>query len=209
MFCVIVCLAAASSAPTPASPTFISQYGPLLAALVALCGVLITLTVSGWRDGVRYRSQREDEYRKDQRDAIAAVAVAGHKFRKECVAVVGSDNLIRHNFDPDLESARLSLLNELTVARLLIQDPVIRAGLDGVYQAWKALSDALDMKKEAFTNRALRGSADDLLEKAFDKFDSETAILYTAAMGILMPTVADTGGRISKLIKWQESRSPQ
>lgn len=207
MFCVIVCLAAASSAPTPASPTFISQYGPLLAALVALCGVLITLTVSGWRDGMRYRSQREDEYRKDQRDAIAAVAVAGHKFRKECVAVVGSDNLIRHN--PDLESARLSLLNELTVARLLIQNPVIREGLDGVHQAWKALSDALDVKKEAFTNRAPQGLGDDLLEKAFDKFDSETAILYTAAMGILMPTVADTGGRISKLIKWQESRSPQ
>jgi hypothetical protein len=165
------------------------------------------LTVSGWRDGLRYRSQREDEYRKDQRDAIAAVAVAGHKFRKECVAVVGSDNLIRHSLD--LESARLSLLNELTVARLLIQNPVIREGLDGVHQAWKALSDALDTKKEAFTNRALRGSADDLLEKAFDKFDSETAILYTAAMGILMPTVADTGGRRSKLIKWQESRSPQ
>lgn len=194
MFCVIACLAAASSAPTPASPTFISQYGPLLAALVALCGVLITLTVSGWRDGMRYRSQREDEYRKDQRDAIAAVAVAGHKFRKECVAVVGSDNLIRHNLD--LESARLSLLNELTVARLLIQNPVIRRGLDGVHQAWKDLSEALDLKKEALTDRALRGSADDLLEKAFSKFDSETAILYTAAMGILMPTVADTGGRI-------------
>lgn len=185
MVCAIVCQAAAAPA---VSPTFMSQYGPLLAALVALCGVLVTLAVNGWRDQVRYRSQREDEYRRDQRDAIAAVAVAGHKFRKECAALVEHGSQIRRSHDV-LESARMTLLNELTVARLLIQDPFLRNGLDGVNKAWTALSDAVDMKEQAFLNRELCGQADECLLEALSKFDSATKILYSAAMGSLMPTI--------------------
>src|SRR5580704_16000576 len=67
-----------------ASPTLISQYGPLIAAVVALFGVWSGLILNGWRDRRRYQNEREDGYRRDQRAAIAALVVAGHNYSREC-----------------------------------------------------------------------------------------------------------------------------
>lgn len=184
-----------TAAAPAANSAFISQYGPLLAALVALFGVLITLAVNVRRDQARYRSQREDEYRRDQRNAIAAIAVAGHNFRKECAALVDHDNQIRRGRDL-VDPAKMTLLNELTVARLLIQDPILRCGLDEMNSAWTALADALDKKEEAFLNRELRSEADESMMEALRKFDAATKILYTAAMRRLKPTVAGIGHRL-------------
>jgi hypothetical protein len=177
------------------SPTFISQYGPLMAALVALTGVLLTLAINVKRDHARYRSQREDEYRRDQRNAIAAIAIAGHKFRRECAVLVDRDSSMRRSRDL-VDPAMMSLLNELTVARLLIQDPVIRGGLDEVNNAWIALADALDKKEEALVNRGLHAQADELLLEALRKFDAATKILYTATMQKLRPTIAFIAQRL-------------
>jgi hypothetical protein len=170
-----------AAAAQAASPTFISQYGPLLAALVALSGVLITLAVNVRRDQRRYRIEREDAFRRDQRSAIAAIAVAGHNFRKECAALVNSDTQFRRSHDL-ANPEKMTLLNELTVARLLIQDPILRGGLDDVNTAWTALVDALEKKKEAFADRQLHRQADESLLEALRQFDAATKILYTAAM---------------------------
>ena len=174
------------------NPTLMTQYGPLAAALVALLGVLITLAINGRRDHRRYRNQREDEYRRDQRDTVAAIAVAGHNFRKECVALVGYDMQIRRVRDL-IEPARLTLLNDLTVARLLIQNPILQGGLDEVNSALNSLDDALDKKEEAFANRDLGKEADEALLEALRKFDAATKILYTGAMRELKPTIAIAG----------------
>jgi hypothetical protein len=178
-----------AAAPAP-NPTFISQYGPLIAALIALFGVVITLAVSAGRDRARYRSQREDDYRRDQRIAIAAIAVAGQSFRKECAALIDPDYRIhhgRHLADP----AMSTLLNELTVARLLIYDPILQAGLDEVNNAWNAMAEALDEMENAFTEQELREKFGRSLLEALRKFDAASNILYTAAMQKLRPTVVE------------------
>lgn len=41
-----------------AGPSVLSQYGPLIAALIALSGAMVTLFVSMKRDDTRYREQR-------------------------------------------------------------------------------------------------------------------------------------------------------
>jgi hypothetical protein len=179
------------TAATPAAnPTFISQYGPLIAAIIVLSGALITLAVNAWRDRTRYQNQREDDYRRDQRIAIASIAVAGQNFRKECGALINPDYRIRHGrslADP----AMMTLLNELTVARLLIHDPVLQAGLDEVNNAWNAMAEALDEMENAPTEQELRRVFDKSLLEALRKFDAASNLLYTGAMQKLKPTVLE------------------
>ena len=170
-----------------ANPTFISQYGPLIAALVVLSGALTTLIVNVTRDRERYRSQREDDYRRDQRIAIAAIAVAGHNFRRECGAIVDLDSWSHHRRLAD--AAMATLLNELTVARLLIHDLTLQGALDSVNDAWKATADALDEVEDAILNQIPPRQAFESLVEGLRKFDAGANVLYTAALEKLKPTV--------------------
>jgi hypothetical protein len=177
---------------SPASnPTTISQYGPLIAALIVLAGAMITLFVNARNDQRRYRSQREDEYRRDQRTAIAAVAVAGHNFRRECGALEVSDNWDDQRSSAD--AAMATLLNELTVARLLVQDSTLQEGLDGVFGAWDAVAGAVDRLEDSLINQPLvRQKVVESLQEALHNYDTAANELYTAALGRLKPTVVET-----------------
>jgi hypothetical protein len=194
----MIYLEAASSS---ANTSFISQYGPLLAAAVALLGVLVTLHVNGKRDKeryrgqrrddeTRYRSQREDDYRREQRIAIADIAVVSQDFRRECGMLVNRDQWPGHR---DLfEAATAALLNKLTVAMLLIHDQVLQKALDGVLTSWKSVGDSVDEVEGAFFNQQPgRQEAVASLEAALLRFDAETDILYTAALERLKPTVVE------------------
>jgi len=170
-------------AAAAATPTFISQYGPLIAALIVLSGALVTLIVNV----KRYRSEREDDYRRDQRAVIAAIVVAGHNFRRECAALVNVDQWHSHREAAD--AAMATLLNELTVARLLVHDTALQEALDGVFKAWDAVCEAVDRLE---TERSDRESANDAVESLMDslhEFDRQADILHTVTLKTLKPTV--------------------
>jgi hypothetical protein len=171
-----------------ANPTIISQYGPVVAAFVALFGVFTALAVNVSRDRERYRSQREDDYRRDQRIAIAAIAVAGHNFRRECGMLVDPDN-----WSPQrrrlADAAMGALLNELTVARLLIHDATLQGALDDVNNAWRATAKALDEMEDASAGREQRRQAAESVTDAMRQFDAAANVLYTAALEKLKPTI--------------------
>lgn len=171
------------------NPTFISQYGPLIAALVALVGVLITLIVNVRKDQERYRIQREDDYRHDQRTAIAAVAVAGHNVLRECGALETSDNWNDQRAATD--DAMAALLNELTVTRLLIHDETLQKLLDSVFNAWDAIDRAMGDIKDSLFNQLSRQNAVESLREALDKYDIAASKLYTVALDKLKPTVVE------------------
>jgi hypothetical protein len=201
------------AATTPATnPTLMSQYGPLLAAGVALIGVLITLFITGRRDQARYRSQREDdearyrsqreddearyrsqredEYRRDQRITIADIAVSGQDFRRECGALVNRDAHWREHRD-SAEAAMAGLLNKLTVAKLLVHDLILQGALDGLYTAWEAVAAAVDSVDNTLSQKLDRQEAVESLEQTLLRFDSEADALYTVALKRLKPTVVD------------------
>jgi hypothetical protein len=175
-------------APIAANPTFMSQYGPLVVALVALLGVLVTLAVNVRRDQVRYRNEREDSYRHDQRTAIAAIAVAGHNFRRECAALINFDQWHARRQSADVATG--ALLNELTVAKLLVYGASLQEALDGVFKAWDTVCEAVDnLESVRFSPEAERQEAVESLEDSLREFDRLSDILHTVTLNTLKPTV--------------------
>jgi hypothetical protein len=179
-------------ASSVAKPAFIYQYGPLLAALVALSGVLVTLIVNVRRDRIRYRNEREDNYRHDQRNAIAAIVVAGHGFRRECASLVDFDQWQARREAAD--TAMAGLLNELTVAKLLVHDISLQGALDGVFKAWDVVCEAVDKLEIARVGeKAARGEAVESLEDSLREFDQQSNILHSVTLKTLKPTIVKDG----------------
>jgi hypothetical protein len=179
-------------AAATANPTFVSQYGPLIAALIALSGVLITLLINVRRDQERYRSEREDAYRRDQRSAIAAIAVAGHNFRRECTALLNDDEWHAHRESADTATA--TLLNELTVAKLLVYDADLQEGLDGVFDAWDGVCAAINrLEVERLNRKSARDDAVKSLNDKLEEFDNQSDFLHTITLKRLRPTVVKAG----------------
>lgn len=175
-------------ASTAATPTFISQYGPLIAALIALFGALLTLAINVRRDKIRYQTEREDDYRHDQRTAIASIVVAGHNFRRECAALVNLDQWNVRRKSADIATA--ALLNELTVAKLLVYDASLQEALDGVFNAWDKVCEAVDkLERVRFSHERKQEEAIESLEDSLREFDGQSDILHTVTLRTLKPTI--------------------
>ena len=73
---------------------------------------------------------------------------------------------------------------------LLTHDLVLQKALDGVLTSWKSVGDSVDEVENAFFNQQSgKQEAVASLEAALLRFDTETDILYTAALEGLKPTV--------------------
>jgi hypothetical protein len=164
----------------------------LIAALIALSGVLATLIVNVRRDEARYKIQREDEYRNSQRTAIVSVCVSAFTFRREYEALANPDL-----WDRDYRRARsltaadnvaTTFLNELTIAKFALEDPVLHGALDDMYRGWESVLTHVDRAEEAFMTQALeRREAVESIREGLRQFDATLGILQTVALQRLKP----------------------
>lgn len=185
----MVLLASAVRDPTAGS-TFLSQYGPLIAALIVLSGAMVTLFVNVKRDDTRYRDQREDDYRRDQRIAIADVAVAVHNLQAEC-ELLANDGHWRNHLD-SADAAKGELLNKLTVASLLIHSRNLQGVLDDVYRAWEAVDKVLnEIRSCAVSQGEGRRELAHSLNRALDQLADAADVLHTQAFESLRPKAAE------------------
>lgn len=102
-----------------------------------------------------------------------------------------------------------TLLNELTVARLLIFDSTLQGVLDDVSRAWKAVGNAVDqMGNPLMTREPTIQKAIESLKQGLHDFDVTTQELYTAALDRLKPTVEEDKYRRRSVIgfRWQRPR---
>jgi hypothetical protein len=186
-----------------ADPTFVSQYGPLIAALIALAGAMTTLVVGGHREERRRRAQSEDEYRREQRQAVAAIAVAPHEFRRNTAALADRFRLTHEGYEAatrlreEAESSSADLLNTLTVARLLVHDAELQGALDALLDAWSLSNSEL---RETFTafwegRPQLMSAAIERLAASWQTFDDATTNLHEKSLTLLAPLVVATDAR--------------
>lgn len=179
------------------------QYGPLFAACVALVGVLVTLVVTGRREAARHRLVRQDEYRREQRTAIAGVATGAHAFRRAGGAVAVPGALDEAGRDAALgmldaaDRAGADLLNALTIARLLVNDGGLQDTIDGLYVAWARTSECL--ADVAGSHRAADRSGTDnasiALAPSLGGLDRAGSIVQSVALEVLLPTVVESTQR--------------
>jgi|SRR5664280_1478477 hypothetical protein len=186
-----------------ADPTFVSQYGPLIAALIALAGAMTTLVVSGHREERRRRAQAEDEYRREQRQAVAAIAVAAHEFRRNTAPLADPFRLTQEGYESatrlreETESASADLLNTLTVARLLVHDAELQGALDALLDAWSLSNSEIRATFTAFLHERpqLMSAAIERLADSWQTFDDATTDLHEKSLTILAPLIVADNGR--------------
>ena len=104
------------------------------------------------------------------------------------------------------EEAMATLLNELTVARLLISGSTLQGVLDDVSRALKAVGTAVDQVDLLITREPVRQKAIESLKQGLHDFDIATQELYTAALDGLKPTVEEDKYRRRSVIGFRRQR---
>jgi hypothetical protein len=178
-------------------PTLIQQYGPLLAALIALAGVLITLRFSSQRDQKRFRLQREDDYRREQRQTVALIATAAQALRDsggsytEPTTWSNGDYFQLTRIKNEVNSALANLLNQLTVARLLVHDEALQTALDGLFHAYSDVN--IFLRSMVIGSSHTRTQAVNDVDEMWSMFDKAADSLQYVALTRLRPTVVSEG----------------
>lgn len=173
--------------------SFVGQYGPLIASLIALGGVILTLSVNARREQAQYRSQREDEFRSEQRIAVAAIVEAAQIFRMTCGWLAEDEAIQRSRTDDTVsmdraQTAVQTLLNKLSVARLLIHDGTLQDALDNMYKAWLISTECVNAIADTSAREVYLSHAREL-NLSWPQFDKAAAGLQEAALDRLKPTV--------------------
>lgn len=173
-----------------AASTSVSQYWPLVAAFIALIGAMVTLYINLRHDQARYREQREDDYRRDQRIAVADVAVAVHNLQAEC-ELLANDTDWRNQLDTAY-IAKGELLNKLTIASLLIHSRSLGGVLDDVYTAWEVVDKVLgEIRSRAMSQEGGRQEFAQSLDGALHQLADAADVLHTQAFENLRPKAAE------------------
>ncbi len=173
-------------------PTLLMQFGPLLAATIALAGVALTLFITGRREHARNLMQREDDYRREQRTAVAAVAVAAHEYQQAGGLLCAPSGWQAESHDRHkerweaAEAASTQLLNALTVARLIVHGPALQRSIDDLFTQWQATHGLLqEMVSLSWEGGAPAGNR----EAAWVWFNAAASNLQSVALDELRPTV--------------------
>lgn len=183
-----------SAADAP-PPSFIQQYGPLIAALIALAGVVATLLINGRQDRTHDRNSREDEYRKDARAAVSAVLTAAAEFQRHGRVLSEQWRWIRMGepratkLSDATELAMKDLQQKLIAASVLASEPELQRALDRVQGA---LDEAASVVHEA-VNTFWEGTPSEISsatrEKAWMQYAECCGSLAAVTLTLLSPTV--------------------
>jgi len=181
-------------------PSFISQYGPLLAALVALAGALLTLYVSGRRSLRDSILRREDEYRKVTREAVARALSEARRFQTEAWAMSNPFFFIGLGYEgafrlrDETNSAMLALGQALISVRLLALDEALRVPVDSLMDRFESVDAVVHEASDAFWEERPPTAIWTERDQRFRAFAEACAVLQSEATTVLAPTVRDRQG---------------
>lgn len=183
-----------------AEPTLLQQFGPMIAATIALIGAMIALVVNGRREERRSRLAREDDYRREQRQALAEVLTAAQTYRREAEFLGTMDSWLSSDYSratamkDRVDQAMGELLNRLTVARLIVHGLALQNALDASFVAFQNSSKAIQPIVDAFFSGRPEEMANAMaqLDRWWPSFSEEMAQLHALALSELKPTIAPT-----------------
>lgn len=182
------------------SPTLLQQFGPMIAATIALLGAMIALAVGGRREERRNRISREDDYRREQRQALADVLVAAQIYRREAEFLgrveswVSSDYSRATDMKDRVDQAMGEVLNKLTVARLIVHGATMQDTLDNAFVGWQRTSVHIQPIVDAFFAGRHKEMVEEIaaLDAAWPAFSDAMGALQSVALSELKPTIVPT-----------------
>jgi hypothetical protein len=180
----------------PVHPTFASQWGPLLAAGLALVGVLVTLLVTGRREAIRSFQQRQDEYVREERLAVAKLMAAAQSYMRDLGLLCDLDRL-RHEPMADrlvvvnrVDESMRDFARQAGAARLVVHDVSLSASLDTVQAAWASAVNSAYELSMALTSAAPVAVDGSTLRGAREALVTAMGDLEAVAIERLMPSAA-------------------
>ncbi len=176
-------------------PPVLTQYGPLIAALIALAGALITLIVTGRRSRRESLQQREDDYRKDARAAVAATLMEARRFQRlgwvcsdpNYFTGLGLEGAKRLRDQTD--DSMLALSQALIALRLLVFDAQLHKQLDDLLYMYDAAAEVVYEAADSFWQGRAPGPVWQQRGERFSNFKAACAGLESHAASALAPSV--------------------
>ena len=177
------------------APTFIAQYGPLLAAGIALIGVMLTLFITTVRGRAEVRLAREDAYRGEARTVLAVLLTTAKEFQRNGLvmsrfsrwAVLGYERAT--TVADSTEAAMKDMQQQLVIASLLLTDDALQRELDRLTDCTdrvaEVIHESVDSFWEARAPSELVGEAD----KRWEEFATACVDLQCAGLRLLRPTI--------------------
>jgi hypothetical protein len=181
--------------PAAVTPTFILQYGPLLAAGIALTGVMLTLFITTVRGRAEVLLAREDAYRGEARAALAKLLTTAKEFQRNGLvmskpskwAVLGYERAT--TVADRTEAAMKEMQQQLVIAALLLTDNALQRDLDTLSgctdRVAEVIHESVDSFWEARVPSELVGEAD----ARWEEYATACAGLQCSGLRLLRPTV--------------------
>lgn len=177
------------------APTLIQQYGPLLAALIALLGALVTLRATARRERRKDFNQREDKYRDDARAAVSGVLASATQFARYGRVLSVRWRWVRLGYADasklaeTTETAMKELNQALVTAQLLVAEEDVGKLLCDLDNAADDAADLVHSALDAFWDNAAPRRDEDEAPAIWSRFDSSCRALRDATLQTLRPTV--------------------
>lgn len=175
--------------------SIVQQYGPLLAAGIALFGVLVTVRATTRRELERARLDREDRYRQDARAGIAVVLTGATLFSRYGQVMSVQWRWVRLGFvrSTEMATATENAMRDLNAslehARLLVRDEAIAASLEDLVESFSDAASQIHSAIDAFWDGGPAVLSEDDVPDVWQRFHNVCAELRNVAGVTLSPTV--------------------
>ncbi|MGW9550888.1 hypothetical protein ACWG8W_07520 [Citricoccus zhacaiensis] len=169
--------------------------GPATGAVIALIGVLIGLTVTGFRARRESRLSREDALRAEQRRVLAELLAQGMSYRRLGEVLSDPSQWAKTEYGratalfEDTEEAMAVFQQRFVTARLLIDERPLVDALDALFEANHAVAEVIhEALDSSFTQRK---PSSVILRRDFlwQEFSEAITRLQATAIVELRPTI--------------------
>lgn len=183
-----------SNLESASETNFIEAYGPVVAAAIALVGVVLTLLVTSFRDRRLKQLEREDAYRAEVRSSLASLLTTAKNFERYGRVMGDPARWVLSGYEQattlaDSTERTMSELQQRLVTSLLLNiDTTLQHDLEVLMKQVDRVSEVVHEANDAFWEA--RRPSEVILEASarWDDFGDACEQLMEDGRRLLMPT---------------------
>jgi hypothetical protein len=173
------------------------EYGPVLAAVIALAGAIITLFVTTSRARREWNVAREDSYRADARAELAKLLTAARDFHRHGRAMSDTEHWVRLGADratalaDSTENSMQRVQESLVTAGLLLTDRPLQDALRRLQAAADSAAAVIHEVVDSFWESREPKSFVAERSERWTEYVAACDELYSLGLDLLRPSIRD------------------